>query len=173
MSEVKNKKPLDQRFKNLLDQYNALVKSSQGQARQIECLNRAAHNARKAMHYAVQKEDILKQRFIKKYGVDAYIELANFTENFSFDPVKFKESNERGIKRKERIEELEQQLYQSNKERAELEEKLSHQTQIMDAMTKTSQNNYKLTQQVKDYLYTSLHQSVITSAYIKLTNEKE
>jgi predicted RNase H-like nuclease (RuvC/YqgF family) len=102
------------------------------------------------MHYAVQKEDILKQRFIKKYGVDAYIELANFTENFSFDPVKFKESNERGIKRKERIEELEQQLYQSNKERAELEEKLSHQTQIMDAMTKTSQNNYKLTQQVKD-----------------------
>ena len=45
--------------------------------------------------------------------------------------------------------------------------------QAKEALNKTSQNNYKLTQQVKDYLYTSLHQSVITSAYIKLTNEKE
>ena len=32
----------------------------------------------------------------------------------------------------------------------ELEEKLAISSQIMDAMTKTSQNNYKLTQQVKD-----------------------
>jgi ATP-dependent Lon protease len=32
----------------------------------------------------------------------------------------------------------------------ELEEKLARSSQIMDAMTKTSQNNYKLTQQVKD-----------------------
>jgi seryl-tRNA synthetase len=32
----------------------------------------------------------------------------------------------------------------------ELEKKLAVSSQIMDAMTKTSQNNYKLTQQVKD-----------------------
>jgi predicted nuclease with TOPRIM domain len=36
------------------------------------------------------------------------------------------------------------------KTKKELEEKLAISSQIMDAMTKTSQNNYKLTQQVKD-----------------------
>jgi septal ring factor EnvC (AmiA/AmiB activator) len=49
-----------------------------------------------------------------------------------------------------RIKELEEKLAIFWSRIKELEEKLAISSQIMDAMTKTSQNNYKLTQQVKD-----------------------
>lgn len=86
---------LSEKYKKLKEAFDTVSHRLRNSSKSNSELHIAVKKATKAMQYAVQKENFLRERIIAKYGRAAFLELMNHVEcPGGFDVQKFNESTE-------------------------------------------------------------------------------